>query len=127
MQVEVLDGELIRTHLSQGLGFSKEDRDENVRRIGFVGELLARNGVTAIAAAISPSRAVPEQVRTRILDFVEVCRECPVEEMAVRDLKGLYMQALAAAWAPEVTVSSFNETPGQSLERIRGTLGLIPS
>src|ERR1039457_2134966 len=94
-RVEVLDGDVVRTHLSKGLGFSKEDRDENIRRIGFVCELLARNGVIAIAAAISPYRDVRDEVRTRIPNFVEVFVECPVEVLAERDVKGLYRRALA--------------------------------
>ena len=94
-RVEVLDGDVVRTHLSKGLGFSKEDRDENIRRIGFVCELLSRNGVIAIAAAISPYRAVREEVRARIPNFVEVYVECPVEVLAERDVKGLYKRALA--------------------------------
>lgn len=75
--VEVLDGDVVRTYLSKGLGFSKEDRDENIRRIGFVCELLSRNGVIAIAAVISPYRAAREKVRERIPDFIEVYLECP--------------------------------------------------
>ena len=91
-KVEVLDGDVVRTHLSKGLGFSKEDRDENIRRIGFVCEMLSRNGVIAIAAAISPYRAVRDEVRARIPDFVEVYVECPIEVLAERDVKGLYKQ-----------------------------------
>jgi adenylylsulfate kinase-like enzyme len=71
-KAELLDGDVVRTHLSKGLGFSKEDRDTNIRRIGFVCELLTRNGVIAIAAAISPYRAVREEIRARIGSFVEV-------------------------------------------------------
>jgi phosphoadenosine phosphosulfate reductase len=124
-KVEVLDGDVVRTHLSKGLGFSKEDRDENIRRIGFVCELLSRNGVIAIAAAISPYRAVREEVRARIPNFVEIYVECPVEVLAERDVKGLYKRALAgeiphftgisdpyeAPVNPEVTVNSSTETP----------------
>jgi adenylyl-sulfate kinase len=135
-KVEVLDGDVVRTHLSKGLGFSKEDRDENIRRIGFVCELLARNGVIAIAAAISPYRAVREEVRGKIPNFVEVYVECPVETLAERDVKGLYKKALAgeigqftgisdpyeAPLHPEVTVNSARETPEESLERIWATL-----
>ena len=91
----MLDGDVVRTHLSKGLGFSKEDRDENIRRIGFVCELLSRHGVIAIAAAISPYRAVRDEVRARIPNFVEVYVECPVEVLAERDVKGLYRRALA--------------------------------
>lgn len=94
-KVEVLDGDVVRTHLSKGLGFGKEDRDENVRRIGFVCELLSRHGVIAIAAAISPYRGVREELRARIANFVEVYVECPIEVLADRDVKGLYKKALA--------------------------------
>jgi adenylyl-sulfate kinase len=138
-KVEVLDGDVVRTHLSKGLGFGKEDRDENIRRIGFVCELLSRNGVIAIAAAISPYRAVREEVRARIAssaDFVEVYVDCPIEVLAERDVKGLYKKALAGELAqftgvsdpyepplaPEVTVNSSRETPPESVERIWATL-----
>src|SRR4051794_40117639 len=83
--VEVLDGDVVRTRLSKGLGFSKEDRDENVRRIGFVCELLSRNGVIAIAAAISPYRTVREELRSRIPNFFEVHVYCPLAVLAERD------------------------------------------
>jgi adenylyl-sulfate kinase len=135
-KVEILDGDVVRTHLSKGLGFSKEDRDTNVRRIGFVCELLSRHGVIAIAAAISPYRAVREEVRARIPNFVEVHVGCPIEVLAERDVKGLYKQALSGnlpqftgisdpyepPLAPEVSVDSSAETPAQSLERIWATL-----
>src|SRR5258706_12670709 len=71
-KVELLDGDIVRTHLSKGLGFSREDRDENIRRIGFVCELLSRNGVIVIAAVISPYREARDAVRARIPDFVEI-------------------------------------------------------
>lgn len=135
-KVEVLDGDIVRTYLSKGLGFSKEDRDENIRRIGFVCELLSRNGVIAIAAAISPYRAVREELRSRIPNFVEVYVECPIDVLAERDVKGLYKKALAGEIpnftgvsdpyeppvAPEVTVNSSRETPDESAERIWATL-----
>jgi adenylyl-sulfate kinase len=141
-KVEVLDGDVVRTHLSRGLGFGKEDRDENVRRIGFVCELLSRNGVIAIAAAISPYRAAREEVRARIPNFVEVYVTCPIDVLTERDVKGLYKKALAGdlphftgisdpyepPLAPEVIVNSSVETPEQSLDRIWTTLqnlGLI--
>ncbi len=89
-RVELLDGDVVRTNLSQGLTFSKEDRDINIRRIGFVSELLSRNGVIAIVAAISPYRAVREEVRQKIEHFVEVYVECPIPVLAERDVKGLY-------------------------------------
>jgi adenylyl-sulfate kinase len=135
-KVEVLDGDVVRTHLSKGLGFNKEDRDENIRRIGFVCELLSRNGVIAIAAAISPYRAVRDEVRARIPNFVEVYVECPVDVLAERDVKGLYKRALAgeipqftgisdpyeAPLSPEVRVNSSQESPEESVEKIWATL-----
>src|SRR5262245_48762225 len=110
-RVELLDGDVVRTHLSKGLGFSKEDRDENIRRIGFVCELLARNGVIVIAAAISPYRAVREEVRARIPDFVEVYVECPLAVLVDRDVKGLYKKALAGEIRHFTGVSDPYEPP----------------
>jgi adenylyl-sulfate kinase len=135
-RVEVLDGDVVRTRLSKGLGFSKEDRDENIRRIGFVCELLSRNGVIVIAAAISPYQALRDEIRAKVTNFVEVYCECPVEVLIERDVKGLYKQALAghiehftgisdpyqAPVNPEVTIRSDQETPEQSVQRIWVTL-----
>src|SRR5512147_3269 len=95
LRVEVLDGDVVRTHLSKGLGFSKEDRDTNIRRIGWVCEVLSRNGVVAIAAAISPYREIRDEIRGKVNRFVEVYAECPVPVLAERDVKGLYKKALA--------------------------------
>ncbi len=131
-KVELLDGDVVRTNLSQGLGFSKEDRDINIRRIGFVCELLSRNGVIAIVAAISPYRAVREELRERIEKFVEVYVECPVEVLADRDVKGLYRKALAGEIAqftgvsdpyeppadPEIVIRSDRESPDESVARV---------
>jgi bifunctional enzyme CysN/CysC len=94
-RLELLDGDTVRKHLSKGLGFSREDRDENIRRIGFVAGLLTRNGVIALAAAISPYRAVRDEVRASIGDFVEVYVNAPLEVCESRDPKGLYRQARA--------------------------------
>src|ERR1700759_752915 len=94
-KVELLDGDIVRTNLSRGLGFSRADRDTNIRRIGFVAELLSRNGVIAVVAAISPYRETREEVKSRIADFVEVFVDCPLEVLAARDVKGLYTRALA--------------------------------
>src|SRR5438093_5963835 len=88
--VEVLDGDEVRQRLSSGLGFSKEDRDENIRRIAFVAKLLSRNGVIVLTAAISPYRNAREQARKEIGRFVEVFVKCPVEVCVARDTKGLY-------------------------------------
>jgi adenylyl-sulfate kinase len=94
-RVEVLDGDVVRTHLSRGLGFSREDRDINVRRIGFVAHLLSRNGVAVLVAAVSPYRATRRQVREQIGDFVEVFVDCPLGECERRDVKGMYAKARA--------------------------------
>ena len=131
-KVELLDGDVVRTHLSKGLTFSKEDRDINVRRIGFVSELLSRNGVIALVAAISPYRAVREEVRANIANFAEVYVECPIEVLAERDVKGLYKEALAGKIAnftgvsdpyeppanPEVTVNSSTESLDESVGKV---------
>src|SRR6186997_3295936 len=93
--VEYLDGDAVRQHLSKGLGFSKEDRDTNILRIGWVCEVLSRNDVVAIAAAISPYRDIRDQVRGNIGRFVEVYVEAPVQVLADRDVKGLYKKAMA--------------------------------
>lgn len=95
LPVEVLDGDVVRTHLTRGLGFSREDRDENVRRVGWVCELLTRHGVVAIAAVISPYRSVRDEIRARIGRFVEVHVDAPLEVLAERDPKGLYRKAMA--------------------------------
>lgn len=93
--VEVLDGDIVRTHLSKGLGFSKEDRDTNIRRIGFVANLLSRNGVVAITAAISPYRDIRDEVRAMTADFLEVYVCAPLDVCETRDVKGLYAKARA--------------------------------
>ena len=93
--VEVLDGDVVRENLSKGLGFSKEDRDTNIRRIAFVAHLLQRNGVFVITAAISPYRSVRDEARAMIKDFVEVYAEAPLEVCEQRDVKGLYAKARA--------------------------------
>lgn len=92
-KLEVLDGDIVRTNLTKGLGFSKEDRDENVRRIGFVSHLLTRNGVIVIVSAISPYRAIREEVREKIGNFVEVFVNAPLSVCEGRDVKGLYKKA----------------------------------
>jgi adenylyl-sulfate kinase len=131
-KVELLDGDVVRTHLSKGLGFSREDRDTNVRRIGFVCELLSRNGAIAIAAAISPYREVRDEIRRRIDNFVEVYVQCPIEVLAERDVKGLYKKALAGEidsftgvsdpyeppLHPEVTVDSSRESLDESVGKV---------
>jgi len=94
-RVERLDGDEVRQRLSRGLGFSREDRDENIRRIGFVARLLSRNGVVAIVAAISPYRDVRDEIRReREAPFVEIFVDCPLDALVKRDPKGLYAKAL---------------------------------
>jgi len=110
-RVELLDGDIVRTNLSQGLGFTKEDRDTNVRRIGFVCELLSRNGVIAVVAAISPYRAAREEVKRRVERFVEVYVECPLDILTERDVKGLYKRAMAGEIPHFTGVSDPYEPP----------------
>jgi adenylylsulfate kinase len=89
-KVEILDGDIVRTHLSKGLGFSREDRDTNIKRIAFVCSLLTRNGVICISAAISPYREARAWARQQIGNFVEVYVKCPIDVCRERDVKGLY-------------------------------------
>ncbi|WP_256377745.1 adenylyl-sulfate kinase [Pleurocapsa sp. PCC 7327] len=91
--VEILDGDVVRENLTKGLGFSKEDRDENIRRIGFVANLLTRHGVIVLVSAISPYREIREEVKQRIGDFVEVFVNAPLAVCEDRDVKGLYKRA----------------------------------
>jgi adenylylsulfate kinase len=109
--VEVLDGDVVRTHLSKGLGFSREDRDTNIMRIAFVCKLLTRNGTACIAAAISPYREARAWARREIGDFVEVYVKCPVEVCRQRDVKGLYKQADAGIIKNFTSVSDPYEEP----------------
>lgn len=109
--VEVLDGDVVRQNLSAGLGFSKADRDTNIRRIGFVAELLTRNGVVTLVAAISPYREVRSEVRERIGRFLEIYVRCPVEVLAERDAKGLYRKALAGEITNFTGISDPYEAP----------------
>ncbi len=108
---ELLDGDDVRTHLSKGLGFSKEDRDTNIRRIGYVARLVARSGGIAIAAAISPYREVRDELRGQIPNFVEVFVRCPLGTLVDRDTKGLYRKAIAGELANFTGVSDPYEEP----------------
>jgi adenylyl-sulfate kinase len=110
-RVEVLDGDEVRTNLSKGLGFSKEDRDINIRRIGYVSQLLARNGVIAISAAISPYRNIRDEVRRQHQLFFEVYVKCPLKTLAERDVKGLYRKALNGDISNFTGVSDPYEAP----------------
>jgi adenylylsulfate kinase len=130
--VELLDGDFVRTNLSQGLGFSREDRDINIRRIGFVAELLARNGVNVVVAAISPYREAREDVKRKIPRFLEVHVDCSIEVLTARDTKGLYKRALAGEIGnftgisdpyeppvnPSVTIHSDRESVDEGLAKI---------
>lgn len=144
-RVEVMDGDVVRTQLCRGLGFSREDREENIRRIGFVCELLSRNGVIAIAAAISPYRAGRDELRSRIPNFIEIYMHCPLEVLVERDVKGLYKKALAgeipnftgisdpyeSPLHPEITIDSSKEKIEESVAAIlraleeRGIIELV--
>src|ERR671923_1933916 len=131
-RVEVLDGDEVRLRLSRGLGFSKEDRDENIRRITYVAKLITRCGGVAITCAISPYRALREEARQEIGRFVEVYVRCPLNVCIARDVKGLYAKALRgelsaftgvsdpyeAPLTPEVVVETDRESPEQSLAKI---------
>jgi len=130
--VEVLDGDVVRTHLSKGLGFSREDRNINIQRIAFVCSLLTRNGVISIAAAISPYREAREWAREAISNFVEVYIKCPIEVCRDRDVKGLYKLAdegklkgftgvddpYEAPEHPELVIETDKETIEESVARI---------
>ncbi len=111
VKLEILDGDVVRTHLSKGLGFSKEDRDTNIRRIGWVCQVLSRNGVAAIAAAISPYRDIRDEIRANIKDFVEVYVEAPLDVLVERDVKGLYKKAIAGEIKNFTGVSDPYEAP----------------
>jgi adenylylsulfate kinase len=124
--VELLDGDEVREHLSKGLGFSKADRDTNILRIGFVASLLARNGVIAVTAAISPYRAVREEVRGWIDNFVEVHVATTLEDCEARDVKGLYAKARAGE-IPEFTGVSDPYEPPERPELLIETAGHTPA
>jgi adenylylsulfate kinase len=122
-RVEILDGDIVRTHLSKGLGFSKEDRDTNIRRIGFVCHLLCRNGVVALASAISPYRSVRDEVRAMVGEnFIEVFVDCPLEECIRRDVKGLYKKALEGQIPYFTGISDPYEPPADPELRVRSNL-----
>jgi adenylylsulfate kinase len=130
--VEVLDGDVVRENLSKGLGFSKEDRDVNIRRIAFVAHLLQRNGVFVITAAISPYRSIRGEARAMIKDFVEVYADAPIEVCEQRDVKGLYAKARAGEIkgftgvddpyeppaAPEVVCNTDRESVEESAQKV---------
>jgi adenylylsulfate kinase len=126
----------VRTQLSQGLGFSREDRDSNVQRIGFVARLLAKHGVWVLVAAVSPYAEARQRVRQQLGHFVEVYLDCPLEECERRDVKGLYAKARAGLISgftgvsdpyeppvqPELTLHTLSETPEESVRRVLSVL-----
>ena len=130
--VEILDGDVVRENLSKGLGFSKEDRDTNIRRIAFVAHLLQRNGVFVITAAISPYKAIRDEARAMIKDFVEIYADASLEVCEARDTKGLYAKARAgeikgftgiddpyeAPENPEVVCDTDAEDVSQSAQKV---------
>ncbi len=141
--IEILDGDIVRENLTKGLGFSKEDRDENIRRIGFVSNLLTRHGVIVLVSAISPYRAIREEVREKIGDFVEVFVNAPLAVCEERDVKGLYKRARAGEIKnftgisdpyeppanPEVECRTDLETLEESVAKVIGALekmGYLP-
>lgn len=138
-RVEVLDGDIVRQNLTKGLGFSKEDRDENIRRIGFVAHLLSRNGVIVLVSAISPYREIRDEVREKIGDFVEVYVNAPLAVCEQRDVKGLYRKARAgeikqftgiddpyeAPLNPEVECQTDRETLEESSAKVMGCLAKL--
>jgi len=143
LRVEVLDGEAIRKTLSPQLGFSKEDRDTHIRRIGFVSKLLSRNGIVSIVTAISPYRGTRDEIRQETENFVEVYLRCPVETAMSRDSKGLYERALNGTLScftgisdpyeeplcPEVLLDTDQQNEGECLETLLcklAELGYLP-
>lgn len=136
LPVESLDGDVVRQNLSKGLGFSREDRDTNIRRIAFVSKLLTRNGVAVIVAAISPYRNTRDEARQEIDRFLEVYVRCPLDELVRRDVKGLYARALRGEidnftgvsdpyeepLNPDVVVETHRQSPAESVALILAAL-----
>jgi len=143
VRAERLDGDVVRQSLTADLGFSKEDRDKNIQRVTFVAKLLSRNGVGVLAAFISPYRATRDWVRGEVTNFVEVFVDCPLEECMRRDVKGLYLKAIAGEIPeftgvsdpyepplnPEITVNTAAESVEESFARLMAYLeekGYVP-
>ena len=135
-KVEVLDGDIVRENLTKGLGFSKADRDENIRRIGFVAHLLTRNGVIVLVSAISPYREIRNEVRNKIGNFIEVYVNAPLKVCEQRDVKGLYKRARAGEiknftgiddpyeppTQPEVECRTDGESLEESVDKVLSTI-----
>ena len=140
-KVESLDGDVVRQNLTKGLGFSREDRDENIRRIGFVANLLTRNQVIVLVSAISPYREIRTEVRDRIGNFIEVYVNAPLEVCEERDVKGLYKKARSGIIKnftgiddpyeppinPEVECKTDSETLEQSVAKVLAQLAVLES
>ena len=147
VKMEVLDGDVVRTNLSKGLGFSKEDRDTNILRVGFVANLMSRNGLAACCACISPYKHIRDTVRKQVEGdggrFIEIFMDTPIEECMKRDVKGLYKKALAgqikqftgvddpyeSPERPEIRLKTCEATPEESAQQVLAYLereGLIP-
>lgn len=143
LKVERLDGDVVRESLTRDLGFTKEDRDKNIRRVSFVAKLLSRNGVACICSFISPYQAARDRVREETTNFIEVFVDAPLDVVVERDVKGLYEKAMAgeipnftgisdpfeAPAKPEVHVRTDRQTPAESAQTIVKHLeeqGLIP-
>ena len=143
-KLEKLDGDVVRTNLSKGLGFSKEDRDTNIRRIGWVAEVLTRNGVCVLASAISPYKEIRDEVKKNVGNFVEVYVECSIPELTRRDVKGLYEKAIKGEIAnftgvsdpyeapenPDIKVNSETEDLAESVAKVMSRLeelGYVPA
>jgi adenylyl-sulfate kinase len=136
IQCEDLDGDITRKYLSKGLGFSKEDRDENIRRVGFVCSLLTKHGAVTTAAFVSPYRSIRAEIREMIGDFVEVYVKCSLEKCIERDVKGMYKKAIAGEIKnftgisdpfeepekPELVIESDKESEDDSLHKLLGKL-----
>ena len=141
LNAEILDGDEVRTNLSKGLGFSKEDRDTNIKRIGYVCKLLTRNGVVAISAAISPYKAVRDYNRAQIGHFVEIYVRCSIEALTKRDVKGLYKKARSGELKqftgisdpyehplqPEVVCATYESTPDACANQVLEMIHAYPA
>ncbi|MEN6312355.1 MAG: adenylyl-sulfate kinase [Acidobacteriota bacterium] len=137
LHVERLDGDIVRQDLTRDLGFSKKDRDENIRRVTFVTKLLSRNGVAVLTSFISPYREMRDRARGETTNFVEIYAKCPVEVCMERDVKGMYKKAMRGEIKeftgvsdpyeeplnPELVLETDKETLEQSVERVLAKLG----
>jgi adenylylsulfate kinase len=143
LNVESLDGDEVRQHFSKGLGFSKEDRDTHILRMGYIAKLLSRNGVAVLAAFVSPYRAIRDQIRSEMDDFIEIYVKCSVDACIERDVKGMYKKAIAGEIKnftgisdpyedplnPELILETDNESVEESVQKVIQMLentGYIP-